>query len=67
MKNEYRIDREYNKIYKLNDDGDAYQFYCTFYQIGVSATDSDAKILAETETFQTLADIFDMAYKCNEN
>ena len=49
MKNEnvtnYRIDRAYEKIYELNEKGDAYYFLCSFYQIGVSARDSDNKIV----------------------
>ena len=46
MKTEqYRIDRDYKSVYELNAEGDAYEYLCSFYQLGVCALDSDEKIL----------------------
>ena len=45
----YRIDRAYGKIYQYDNSAKAYLFYCSFYAAGVSAKDSDEKIIEKIQ------------------
>ena len=53
MKNDtFRIDRSTGQIYELNNDGDAYEFLCTFYQIGAESRNRDSTIISKIEAWK---------------
>jgi len=48
---EYRIDREYNKVFIYDQSLAGYVFLCSFWEIGATSLNRDKTIVKKIETF----------------
>ncbi len=54
MCEEYRIDRAYGIIYRLNGNKSAYLFLCTFEQISAECKNRDSTIIKKINAWESM-------------
>lgn len=48
----YRIDYAYETISEINSDGEAYEFLCSFYEIGATKKNRESTIVKKIEAWE---------------